>query len=116
MNKYRKLIEKRLKNDQVEVNVDSDRNSSLEQQEHPTKLTEKELDFGLKLLLVVLFILLITWLIWPMSVYRDWIFTPTYFKGYVTVGLIWLYVTLIVIGVIPFYTGRHSMAKVFRGL
>lgn len=48
--------EKVEKNDQVEVNVDSDRNSSLEQQEHPTKLTEKELDFGLKLLLVLQFL------------------------------------------------------------
>lgn len=109
--------EKVEKNDQVEVNVDSDRNSSLEQQEHPTKLTEKELDFWIKIATgAAIFILLITWLIWPMSVYRDWIFTPTYFKGYVTVGLIWLYVTLIVIGVIPFYTGRHSMAKVFKGV
>ena len=103
----------------VEVNFESVETSSLEQQQQKlsSQLTNKELDFWIKIATgAAIFVLLITWVIWPMSVYRDWIFTGTYFKGYVTVGLIWLYTTLIVIGLVPFYTGRHSAATVFRGL
>ena len=87
----------------------------MEQQEHPTKLTEKELDFGLKLLLVLQFYFIDNLAYMANVCLQRLDLYPTYFKGYVTVGLIWLYVTLIVIGVIPFYTGRHSMAKVFKG-
>ncbi|KGR02134.1 solute:sodium symporter (SSS) family transporter [Candida albicans GC75] len=108
------------KQDGVEVNFESDETSSLEQQQQSKvafQLTVKEMDFWIKISTgSVIFILLVTWVIWPMSVYRDWVFTASYFKGYVTVALIWLYTTLIVIGLVPFYTGRHSAAKVFRGV
>ena len=108
------------KQDGVEVNFESDETSSLEQQQQSqaaSQLTVKEMDFWIKISTgSVIFILLVTWVIWPMSVYRDWVFTASYFKGYVTVALIWLYTTLIVIGLVPFYTGRHSAAKVFRGV
>ena len=102
------------------MNFESDETSSLEQQQQSqaaSQLTVKEMDFWIKISTgSVIFILLVTWVIWPMSVYRDWVFTASYFKGYVTVALIWLYTTLIVIGLVPFYTGRHSAAKVFRGV
>ena len=109
------------KQDGVDVNFESDEASSLEQQQQqqklPSQLTDREIDFWIKISTgSVVFILLVTWVIWPMSVYRDWVFTGAYFKGYVTVALIWLYTTLIVIGLVPFYTGRHSAAKVFRGV
>ncbi|RCK63261.1 Urea active transporter [Candida viswanathii] len=110
------------KQDLAGVNVGSDRSSdTLEEQPVEPKLkdqlTPEELDFWIKVATgAVVFILLITWVIWPMSLYRNWIFTAAYFKGYVTVGLIWLFTTMIVIGLVPFYTGRHSVAKVFRGL
>ena len=108
------------KQDGVEVNFESDETSSLEQQQQSqaaSQLTVKEMDFWIKISTgSVIFILLVTWVIWPMSVYRDWVFTASYFKGYVTVALIWLYTTLIVIGLVPFYTGRHSAAKVFRSV
>ena len=108
------------KQDGVEVNFESDETSSLEQQQQSqaaSQLTVKEMDFWIKISTgSVIFILLVTWVIWPMSVYQDWVFTASYFKGYVTVALIWLYTTLIVIGLVPFYTGRHSAAKVFRGV
>ncbi|CAX45653.1 urea (active) transporter, putative [Candida dubliniensis CD36] len=104
---------------QVDIFFESDEASSLEQyqQKLTSQLTDKELDFWIKIATgASIFVLLITWVIWPMSLYQDWIFTGAYFKGYVTVGLIWLYTTLIVIGLAPFYTGRHSAARVFRGV
>ena len=104
---------------QVDIFFESDETSSLEQHQQKLtfQLTDKELDFWIKIATgASIFVLLVTWVIWPMSLYQDWIFTGAYFKGYVTVGLIWLYTTLIVIGLAPFYTGRHSAARVFRGV
>ncbi|KAG7664549.1 uncharacterized protein J8A68_001923 [[Candida] subhashii] len=81
------------------------------------QLSPKELDFWIKIATAAsVFILLITWVLWPMPLYRDWIFSKAYFQGYVTVSLIWLYTTLIVIGILPLIAGRHSIAKVFRGV
>lgn len=81
------------------------------------QLSSNELDFWIKIATgAVIFILLVTWVIWPMSLYQDWIFSAAYFKGYVTFSLIWLYATLIIIGFVPFYTGRYSVATVFKGL
>ncbi|EGW32585.1 urea transport protein [Spathaspora passalidarum NRRL Y-27907] len=83
----------------------------------PEPLSPKELNFYIKLATgAAVFILLVTWVLWPLPLYREWIFSRSYFKGYVTVGLIWLYSTLILIGLGPFITGRHSMAKVARGV
>lgn len=62
------------------------------------------------------FTLIVTWVLWPLSLYRDWIWTRAYFKGYITVGLIWLYTTMIVIGFFPLWEGRHGFAKIFKGL
>lgn len=60
--------------------------------------------------------LLITWVLWPLPLYRNWIWSKTYFKGYITVSFIWLYGALLVIGVYPLVDGRHTIAKIFRGI
>ncbi|RCK63562.1 Urea active transporter [Candida viswanathii] len=112
------------KQEDVDVKVETEQSSQDADEKEaqldrnkPQQLSPKELDFWIKVATVsAISILLITWVIWPMSLYRNWIFSASYFKGYVTVSLIWLYATLIVIGFIPFYTGRHSVAIVFRGL
>ncbi|RCK63088.1 hypothetical protein Cantr_09624 [Candida viswanathii] len=112
------------KQEDVDVKVETEQSSQDADEKEaqldrnkPQQLSPKELDFWIKVATgSAISILLITWVIWPMSLYRNWIFSASYFKGYVTVSLIWLYATLIVIGFIPFYTGRHSVAIVFRGL
>lgn len=63
-----------------------------------------------------IFTLLITWVIWPLPLYRDWTWSRAYFKGYITVSLIWVYGALLVIGVYPLIDGRHSAAKIARGM
>lgn len=50
------------------------------------------------------------------SLYRDWIFTRDYFKGYVTVGLMWLYTTLLVIGIGPLIAGRRTIAHIVKSV
>lgn len=63
-----------------------------------------------------IFALLITWVVWPLPLYRDWIWSKTYFQGYITVSLIWVYAALLVIGVYPLIDGRHSFIKIFWGV
>lgn len=65
---------------------------------------------------VFFFVLLITWVIWPLSLYRDYIWTKAYYQGYITMSLIWLYCTLIVIGFFPLYEGRRGIATVVKGI
>lgn len=78
---------------------------------------ERLLDFWIKVATgATIFILLVTWVLWPMPLYRDWIFTGAYFKGYVTVGLIWLYVTLLVVGIYPLWVGRKAFMIIARGI
>lgn len=62
------------------------------------------------------FVLLITWVVWPLPLYRDWIWSRAFFKGNVVVSLIWLYSALLVIGVYPLWDGRHALIKVFKGV
>lgn len=64
----------------------------------------------------VIFVTLITWVIWPLSLYRDYIWLRAYYKGYATMSLVWLYATLLTVGIYPLYEGRHAMAAVFGGL
>ena len=111
----------------IELNIESDQSSStsatkLESQpeELPTTLqpiSPKELDLWIKISTgAAIFVLLIMWVLWPLPLYRNWIFTREYFKGYVTVGLMWLYATLLVIGIGPLVAGRHTIAFIVRSL
>lgn len=63
-----------------------------------------------------IFVLLVTWVLWPLPLYRDWVWSRAYFKGYITVSLIWVYGALLVIGVYPLIDGRHSATKIIRGV
>ncbi|CAI5757145.1 unnamed protein product [Candida verbasci] len=81
------------------------------------QLTEKELDFWIKVSTgASIFLLLLTWVLWPMPLYRDWIFSRAYFGGFVTMGLVWVYAALLIIGIGPIISGRKSIAKVFKGV
>ncbi|KAI5951488.1 hypothetical protein KGF54_004562 [Candida jiufengensis] len=118
-NSTQEELETKEKNEDVDVNIDSDQSSSsLEAQEvfaEKDQLTPKQLDFWIKISTgASLFILIIMWVLWPLPLYRDWIFTRSYFKGYVTVGLIWLYVTLFVIGFAPLVSGRKTIAFIAK--
>ena len=82
-----------------------------------SQANERLLNFWIKVAtFAVIFILLVTWVLWPLPLYRNWIFTKAYFNGYVTVGLIWLYSTLLIVGIWPLWVGRRLFMIVARGL
>ncbi|KAK7424568.1 hypothetical protein QQZ08_008578 [Neonectria magnoliae] len=53
---------------------------------------------------------LVTWVVWPLPLYRDWIFDKPFFMGWVTVSEIWLFVCLVVACIYPLYDGRKVLA------
>ncbi|KAL1967959.1 hypothetical protein VTN77DRAFT_2376 [Rasamsonia byssochlamydoides] len=57
---------------------------------------------------------LVTWVVWPLPLYRDYIFTKPFFKGWTVVSEIWLFVCLLVATVYPIIDGRHVLAKACR--
>lgn len=59
---------------------------------------------------------LVTIVLWPMPLYRDWIFTKPFFEGWVTVALIWQWLTFFTVVVFPVYDGRHAISKVLHGI
>ncbi len=61
-------------------------------------------------------VLLVTWVIWPLPLYRDYVWSKAFFTGNAVVGFIWLYLALVMIGLYPLYDGRHSLKRVFNGV
>lgn len=62
------------------------------------------------------FVILVTWVVWPLPLYRDYIWGKAFFKGNVVMGFVWLYGALVAIGIYPLYDGRHSLKKVWDGV
>ncbi|KAJ9202307.1 hypothetical protein DTO164E3_3236 [Paecilomyces variotii] len=58
----------------------------------------------------------VTILLWPMPLHRDYIFTKSFFSGWVTVSLIWQFFALIAVVIYPVWDGRHVIARGLRGI
>lgn len=61
-------------------------------------------------------ICLITWIVWPYSLYRNYIFSKSFFSGWVVVAIIWVFLAFIFVVIYPLYDGRKSLFKVYNGL
>lgn len=59
---------------------------------------------------------LTTIVLWPLPLYRDWIFTKRFFSGWVSMALVWQWFALFLVVIYPIYDGRHAIAKTFRGI
>ncbi|CAO1631005.1 unnamed protein product [Parajaminaea phylloscopi] len=46
-------------------------------------------------------------LIWPLSLYRDYVFTESFFNGWVIVSIIWALAAFSAVGLYPLWEGRH---------
>lgn len=61
-------------------------------------------------------IVLVTFVLWPMPLYRDYIFTKPFFSGWTTVAIIWQFFAFGAVVVFPVWDGRHAIAKGARGV
>lgn len=59
---------------------------------------------------------LVTIVLWPLPLYRDWIFTKSFFNGWVSMAIVWHFAAMLAVVVYPFYDGRHEIARAFRGM
>ncbi|KAI9705232.1 MAG: hypothetical protein M1820_005230 [Bogoriella megaspora] len=59
---------------------------------------------------------LVTIVLWPLPLYRDWIFTKSFFNGWVSMAIIWHFGAMFSVVVYPIYDGRHEIAKAVRGV
>lgn len=64
----------------------------------------------------VVFVTLVTWVLWPLPLYRDYVFSKAFFTGWTVVAIFWVYLALIMIGLFPLWDGRESLMKVVRGV
>lgn len=107
-------------NENVRVDFLNPESSTRSDEEEPSNRFASErklLNFYLKLAYGAFFtVLLVTWVLWPLPLYRNWIWSKAYFSGYVAVSFVWVYGALLIIGIYPLISGRHSIAKVFRGV
>merc|ERR1711881_659141 len=56
-------------------------------------------------------------LLWPMPLYGSgYVFSKPFFTGWVVVGFIWLFCTLLCVGVFPVWQSRATLFKVTMGL
>ncbi|QSZ36686.1 hypothetical protein DSL72_006567 [Monilinia vaccinii-corymbosi] len=59
---------------------------------------------------------LITIILWPMPLYRDWIFSQSFFGGWVVVAVIWHFLAMFAVVVYPIYDGRLEISRAARGV
>ncbi|KAJ5532958.1 hypothetical protein N7494_009510 [Penicillium frequentans] len=91
---------------------------NLDDIQHPfDDATLKELYKWLKIACVSFVVLfLVTVVVWPLPLYRDYIFTKSFFSGWTTVAIIWQFGAFGAVVIYPLYDGRHAIATGARGI
>ncbi|KAK9327829.1 hypothetical protein V1520DRAFT_282706 [Lipomyces starkeyi] len=55
--------------------------------------------------------------LWPMPMYgSSYVFSKKFFTGWVVVGIIWILVSLILVGIYPVWEGRFALAHTAKGV
>jgi hypothetical protein len=91
---------------------------SLDDIQHPfDEATLQELRRWLKIAwYMFVAIVLVTFVAWPLPLYRDYIFTKSFFSGWVTVAIIWQFAAFGAVVVYPLYDGRRDIAIGAKGV
>ncbi|KAJ5344320.1 uncharacterized protein MYU51_003143 [Penicillium brevicompactum] len=91
---------------------------SLDDIRHPfDEATLKELHRWLKIAwYMFVAVVLVTFVAWPLPLYRDYIFTKSFFGGWVTVAIIWQFAAFAAVVIYPLYDGRHDIATGAKGV
>ncbi|KAL3453087.1 Sodium:solute symporter family-domain-containing protein [Aspergillus insuetus] len=91
---------------------------SLDDIRHPfSEETLKELNRWMKIAWAIFVVLvLVTFVLWPMPLYRDYIFTKSFFSGWVSVSIVWQFFAFFAVVIYPLYDGRYEIAKGAKGI
>ncbi|KAK9471257.1 urea active transporter [Dipodascopsis tothii] len=56
-------------------------------------------------------------ILWPMPMYGSgYIFSRKFFTGWVVVGIIWIFLALLIVGIYPVWEGRGALKNTFGGI
>ncbi|KAL2841902.1 Sodium:solute symporter family-domain-containing protein [Aspergillus pseudoustus] len=91
---------------------------SLDDIRHPfSEETLKDLNRWMKIAWAIFVVLvLVTFVLWPMPLYRDYIFTKSFFSGWVSVSIVWQFFAFFAVVLYPLYDGRYEIAKGAKGI
>lgn len=91
---------------------------SLDEIQHPfDEATLKELHRWLRIAwYMFVAVVLVTFVAWPLPLYRDYIFTKSFFGGWVTVAIIWQFAAFAAVVIYPLYDGRRDIAIGAKGV
>jgi SSS family transporter len=69
---------------------------------------------------VTLFLAIALLVLWPLPIYGSrYVFSQSFFTGWVVVAIIWIFISLILVGIYPLWEGRNSIIRtvksVFKG-
>lgn len=59
---------------------------------------------------------LVTIVLWPLPLYRNYIFTSSFFNGWVTMAIIWHFAAMFAVIVYPVWDGRFAIIKAVKGM
>jgi hypothetical protein len=59
---------------------------------------------------------LVTIVLWPLPLYRDYIFTKSFFNGWVTVAIIWHFAAIGTVIIYPLWDGRWEIKRALAGM
>ncbi|GAA5807575.1 hypothetical protein MFLAVUS_000940 [Mucor flavus] len=58
---------------------------------------------------------LVLFLLWPLPMFFSrYVFSKSFFTGWVVVSIIWVFISTIAVGIYPIYESRETLASVFR--
>lgn len=64
----------------------------------------------------LIFIMAVTLLLWPVPLYRDYIFTKSFYSGWIVVAIFWQFLAFIAVVLYPIYDGWHEIVTSCRGI
>ncbi|TVY50653.1 Urea active transporter [Lachnellula cervina] len=91
---------------------------SVDELEHPfDKETIADLKVWLKIAWAFLiFIMAVTLLLWPVPLYRNYIFTRSFYTGWIVVAIFWQFLAVFAVILYPIYDGWDAISKSAVGI
>ncbi|SPN99956.1 probable DUR3 - Urea permease [Cephalotrichum gorgonifer] len=82
------------------------------------QVEQKKLARALKLAIyITVFMTLALLILWPLPIYGSaYIFSKPFFTGWIVVSFIWIFVSVVLVGIYPAYEGRDSVLSTFKAM
>lgn len=56
-------------------------------------------------------------ILWPLPIYGSrYVFSQSFFTGWVVVAIIWIFISLALVGIYPLWEGRHTIMRTLKAI